>query len=67
MSRVYGGVDDGEAEIAEAPFAFAAVAGDPRRAVDDGLTPADEAVEQGRLAHVGAADDRHGEGHGPGP
>ena len=34
-----------------------AVAGDPRLVVDDGLPPADQAVEQGRLADVGAADD----------
>ena len=58
-----GGVDHGEGEIADLRFAPPAVAGDARRVVDDGQALADQAVEQGRFADIGPADDGDGEGH----
>lgn len=57
------GVDDLEA--APGPFGLVgdAVAGDARLVLDDGLTAADDAVHQGRLADVRTADDgEDGEG-----
>ena len=52
-----GGVEQGEGEIAELRLLLAHVARHARRVVDDGAAPADQAVEQRRLADVGAADD----------
>ena len=60
-----GGIDDGECERADPAFADPAVAGDAGLVVDQRLALADQPVEQGRLAHIGAADDGDGEGHGP--
>jgi hypothetical protein len=40
-------------------LAIAPIAGQPRRAVDQRRAPADQAVEQRRLADIGSADDRH--------
>ena len=50
-----GGVDDGEDEIAEPRFAFAAVAGDAGLVVDQRQLAADQPIEQRRLADVRAA------------
>ena len=58
-----GGVDHREVEIAEAGVALATVAGDARRVVHQRQLLADEAVEQSRLADVGAADDGDAQGH----
>ena len=54
-----GGVEQGEGEVAELRRRLAHVAGHARRVVDDGAAPADQAVEQRRLADVGPADDGH--------
>ena len=58
------GVDDGEAQVAQAPLALAQVAGDAGAVVHQRQPLADEAVEQGGLAHVGPPDDGEGEAHG---
>jgi hypothetical protein len=58
-----GGVDHREIEIAEMRLADPAVAGDAGLIVDDRQLLADQAVEQGGLAHIGASDDGDGEGH----
>ena len=58
------GIDHGEIEIAEPALAFAAVARHARPVVDQSGTPADQPVEQCRLADIGAADDGNGEAHG---
>ena len=52
------GVDEGEP--ASGPLALVGdpVAGDTRGVLDDGFATAENAVDQRRLAHVGAADDR---------
>ena len=52
-----GGVDDGEGEIGNAPRGFPDVAGGAGYLRHEGDMAADEAVEQRRLADVGAADD----------
>ena len=57
------GVDHGEAQRPEPPRPLAQVAGDARLVVDQRQPPADQAVEQRRLADVRAADDGEGEGH----
>jgi hypothetical protein len=59
-----GGVDHGEAQGAQPRLALAQVAGHAGLVVDQREFPADEPVEQGRLAHVGASDDGEGEAHG---
>ncbi len=59
-----GGVDDAELEVVERRVAFAPVAGDAGRIVDERQLAPDEAVEQGRFADVGAADDDDGGGTG---
>ena len=53
-----GGVDDGEGEIDEPRLALAAVARHARLIVDERELPADQPVEQRRLADVRPADDR---------
>ena len=58
-----GGVDDGEIEIAEPGLAFAAVAGHARPVVDQRDAPADQPVEQRRLADIRPADNGDGETH----
>ncbi len=58
-----GRIDDGKIEIAEPARAFPPVAGDARAIVDQGDAPADQAVEQGRLADIRPADNGEGEGH----
>ncbi len=58
------GIDHGEIKIAEPGLAFAAVARHARAVVDQRHAPADQPVEQSRLADIGAADDGDGEAHG---
>jgi len=58
-----GGIDRGEIEIAEPSLALAAVAGDARAVVDQRDAPADQPVEQSRLADIGPADNGNGEAH----
>ena len=50
-------IDNAEREIAEAPLAYATVARNSGRVVDKRIAPADQPVVEGRLAHIGAADD----------
>ena len=52
-----GGVDGGELEVAEPRLALAPVAGDARAVVDQRQPPADQPVEQRRLADIRPADD----------
>ena len=59
-----GRVDQPEAQIGDAALALAPVAGHPRQVVDQRQLPADQPVEQRRLADIGAPDDRNREGHG---
>ncbi len=55
------GVDQVDAQLGvDLRVAGDAVAGDPGLVVDDRLAPPHQAVEQGGLAHVGAAHDGHG-------
>ena len=58
-----GGVDHGELYVAEPALAFAAIARDAGPVVDQSQTPADQPVEQGRLADVGPADNGNREAH----
>ncbi len=58
-----GRIDDGKIKIAEPARAFPPVAGDARAIVDQGDAPADQAVEQGRLADIRPADNGEREGH----
>ena len=51
------GVDQHEGLALPLGLDLLAVAGDARALLDDGLAPADDAVHQRRLAHVGAAHD----------
>jgi hypothetical protein len=62
-------VDDAEFETEQSRIALAPVAGHARTVVDKRQLLADEAVEQGRLADIGPADDRDGGqlGHAPAP
>jgi hypothetical protein len=53
------GVDDAEAHRTPVSDAVAAIARHARHVLDQGRPPTDEAVEQRRLADVGAADQRH--------
>ena len=53
-----GRVDDAELAPRQAAHALDAVARHARRVVDDRLPTADQPVEQGRLADIGAAEDR---------
>ena len=50
------GIDDREIKIAKPRVAFAAVARDAGLIVDKRKPPPDQAVEQGRLADIGTAD-----------
>ena len=52
-----GGVDRGEVEVAEPRLALAAVAGHAGQVVDERQPPADQPVEQRRLADIRPADD----------
>ena len=63
---VAGGVDDPEFEAEQGRLALAPVAGHAGPVVDQRQLPADQPVEQGRLADIGPADDRDGGqlGHG---
>ncbi len=63
-----GGVDDGEFQVAEPPFALAAIAGHARLIVDQREPLADQPVEQRRFADIRPADDREcvARGHGAG-
>ena len=58
-----GGVDHGERQVAQPRLALAQVAGHPGLIVDQRQPAADKAVEQRRLADIGAADDGKGKGH----
>lgn len=53
------GVDDGEGAVDPLRPVRDAVAGHSRGVLDDGLAAPEDAVDQRRLAYVGAADDRH--------
>ena len=57
------GVDGAKPEGADAGPALAPVPGHPGRRRDEGCAPADQPVEERRLADVGAAHDGDGEGH----
>ncbi len=57
------GVDDVKLEIGKARVPFAAVAGHPRRIVDEREPLPDQPVEEGRFSDIGPADDRGGEAH----
>jgi hypothetical protein len=59
-----GGVDQLEREITEPTVTFSPIARDARPIVDQREMAADEAVEQRRFAHIGAADDHEGKTHG---
>ncbi len=54
-------IDEGEAPVPEDALGGHAVPGHARVGVDEGLALAEDAIEQGRLPHVGEADD-----HDPG-
>ena len=57
------GVDDGEGAAVPVGVVGDPVAGHPRNVLDDGLATAQDAVDQGGLADVGAPDDgQHGDG-----
>ena len=58
-----GGVDRPKFEIGDPGGAFAAVAGQPRRVVDQRQPAADEPVEQGRLADIGPSEDGDRKAH----
>ena len=58
-----GGVDQRESRDRRCGLALAAVAGDARPVVDQREAPADQPVEQRRLADIGPPDDRNREGH----
>ena len=58
-----GGVDDGEAEIAELRPALAPIARDAGQVIHQCEASADEAIEQRRLADVGPPDNGDGEAH----
>ena len=57
------GVDDREAQVAEAPLALAPVARHARPVIDQREPPADQAVEQGRLADIRPSHDGESEAH----
>jgi hypothetical protein len=59
-----GGVDQLQVQVAQAAVGEAAVAGDAGLVVDQGQLAAGQTVEQGRLAHIGAADDGEFQRHG---
>ena len=54
---VAGGVDQRQVHVANHAVRIAAVAGHAGAIIDQRQALADKAVEQGRLAHIGAADD----------
>ena len=49
-------------EVAELALAFAPVPRDSRQIINERKPPANQAVEQRRLADIGAADDGNGKG-----
>jgi hypothetical protein len=57
------GVDDGELEVAEPSLALTAITGDTGLVIDQRQLLSNQAVEQGRLADIGPADDGDGERH----
>jgi len=57
-------IDDGKREIAKPCFAFASIPRHSRHMVDEGQSPADQAVEERRFADVGASDNGKREAHG---
>ncbi len=57
------GVDQREFEIAKAPLAFAAIAGDAGFVIDQRQLLPDQPVEQRRFSDIGPADNGNGEGH----
>ena len=57
-------IDQAEIEIGDAALGLAAVAGDPRRIVDQRQRPPGQPIEQRRFADIRPADDRHRETHG---
>ena len=58
-----GSVDHGKFEVAKPRFAFPAVARHARLVIDQRKLLSDQAVEQGRLADIGPADDGDRERH----
>jgi len=50
-------VDDGEVHVGDAAGCLAAVAGDAGHVMDDRQSAADQTVEKGGLADIGATDD----------
>jgi len=54
------GVDESEGHALPLGVMRHDVAGGPGHRVDDGATGARDAIEERRLAHVGAADEHHG-------
>ena len=58
-----GGIDHGEVDVAESAFPLAPVAGDARPVVDERQPAADQPVEEGRLADIGATDNGDCEWH----
>ncbi len=63
---VASGIEDLKAQIGNPAFRFAAVARDARRVIHQRDALTDEAVEQGRFADIGAADNSDSHGHGLG-
>ncbi len=64
---IAGGVDDGEVQTQKMRLTFPPVARHARLVIHQRQLLADQAVEQGGLAHIGASDDRYGGQHGPYP
>ena len=60
----YNGELDNQVQVAQAAMGEATVAGDAGLVVDQGQLAAGQTVEQGRLAHIGAADDGEFQRHG---
>ena len=61
---ITGGVDDGEVEAEQMRLALTPVAGDAGLVVDQRELLADQAVEQGGLAHIGPPDNGYDGQHG---
>ena len=64
---IAGGVDDGEVQAQQMRLPLAPVAGHAGLVVHQRQLLADQPVEQGGLAHIGASDDRYRGQHGPIP
>jgi hypothetical protein len=58
-----GGIDEGEFEIAQTPFALAAVAGDAGLVIDQRQLLSDQPIEQRRFSDIGPADNGNRERH----